>query len=160
MSFQKRDVHGGNIYSRLRVRATRVVSLIFPLHVWMYLSLIFRAQFSSIDAYCTRDWAYLHPQTWSVRVLAFGRTAPKSPIYRCCSLFEFDLTILVDPFGYFRHSGMPSVFNAFVRLSVIMMIHFEPALLTSVVLLMCSTTSVRFCWLVFTIPYLSTFRTY
>ena len=57
--------------------------LIFPLHVWMYMSVtIVRAQFSSVDAYSARFWAYLLPQTWSARVLTLGRTASKAPPYR------------------------------------------------------------------------------
>ena len=47
---------------------------------------------------------------------------------------------------------MPSVFFAFVRFSVIMIIHFEPALLPSVVQILHSTTSFRLCGLVSTSP--------
>ena len=66
--FRLHHVYDGNIY---------------PRHVWMYLSLMFvRAQFSSVDAYSTRFWAYLLPQTRSARVLTLGRTASKAPPYR------------------------------------------------------------------------------
>ena len=67
-----------------------------------------------------------------------------------CSPFESDLTIFVDPFWHFEHSGMPSVCFAFVRVSVIMRIHFEPALLPSGVLLFFRATCVRLCGLVST----------
>ena len=80
--FPLHHVHNGNIYPRLRVRATLDV-LIFPPRVRMYLSLMLvRAQFSSVDAYSTRFWAYLLPQTRSARVLTLGRTASEAPPYR------------------------------------------------------------------------------
>ena len=63
--FSQHHVYDGNIYLR---------------HVRMYLSLMFvRAKFSSVDAYSTRFWAYLLPQTWSARALSLGRTASKAP---------------------------------------------------------------------------------
>ena len=63
--FSQHHVYDRNIYLR---------------HVWMYLSLMFaRAKFSSVDAYSTRFWAYLLPQTWSARALTLGRAASKAP---------------------------------------------------------------------------------
>ena len=47
---------------------------------------------------------------------------------------------------------MFSVLVAFVRFSVIMVIHFEPTFLPSVFLLLCSTTSVRLGGLISTFP--------
>ena len=77
------------------------------------------------------------------RVLDLGLTTSKAPPYRSsqhyrvvilhCSLFKSDLTIFVDLLWHFKHRGMPSFFFAFVCFSVITMIHFEPALLPSVV---------------------------
>ena len=63
--FSQNHVYDGNIYLR---------------HVWMYLSLMFvRSKFLSEDAYSTRFWASLLPQTWSARALTLGRTALKAP---------------------------------------------------------------------------------
>ena len=66
-----------------------------------------REQFSSVDTYSTRS-VRTYCQTWRVRVLTLGRTATSVPPYRWsqhyglvtfhCSLFEFDLTIVVDHF--------------------------------------------------------------
>ena len=67
----------------LSVFAPRGCWFKFPLHVWMYLSLMLvRAQFSSVDACSPRFWAYLLPQTRSARELTLGRTASEAPVYR------------------------------------------------------------------------------
>ena len=75
---------------------------VFVLDVWSSERFV-------IDAYSTRFWAYVLPQTWSARALTWGRTASKTPPYRKsqhylpvtlnCSLFEFVPNIFVGPFS-------------------------------------------------------------
>ena len=84
-TFPLRRVHDGNIYPPSSCwRHADDVLIVLP-HDWTYTyfpsTLVVRAQFSSVDAYFPRFWAYLLPLTWSARVLALGRTALKAPHY-------------------------------------------------------------------------------
>ena len=107
-------------------------------------------------AYSPRFWAYLLPQTGCVHVFALNRAASQEPPYRLsqhcrpvtvhCGLLETENFLSpLRAFVTYRHAFclLGRLHNiVFVRFSVIMVIHFEPAVFSSTARPFCSATRI------------------